>query len=199
MSMNPLQIQVFLNEINDEDDEDTVLSQVLAFSDQVNMEAVERWDVDNEPPETWKKFEQLWLNTYFPWISKGNGILLMWSKDSDNVYPYVWWYIGFNKKRKLFESSSWLLSGEFYDDELGVVKAETCNWNGFNLSDLTEQVAAKMLEFTSDWDGELPEDSFVVWANCATGLNLWKTSFNLEELMRKTLNWSNADLEILLG
>ena len=203
--MNPLQVEMFLNEINGNDDEEIVEDRIEQFMIKVNdggskIQTVERWTPENfDAPDSWKKFQTLWETDHYDWIKKGNGIILMWSKDTDNVYPYVWWYIGFNKNRGLFESASWLLSGEFYDDELGVIKIETCNWNGFNLSDLTEQVAAKMLEFTSDWDGALPDEIGLEWANCATGLNLWKTSFTMEQLMSKTLNWSNANLEILLG
>ena len=208
--MNPLQIQMFLNDINGNDDEEMVEDYIEQFMIQVNdgksiLEASRRWsesDTTDTALESWDSFSELWQTSgteHYDWIKEGNGIIRMWSKDSDNVFPYIWWYIGFDKNRGLFESSSWMITGDFYYDETGVVKVETCNWNGFNLSDLTEQVAVQMLEFNSDWDGELPEDSLVEWANCATGLNLWKTSFTLEELMGKTLNWSNANLEILLG
>ena len=209
--MNPLQIQMFLNDINGNDDEEMVEDYIEQFMIQVNdgksiLEASRRW-IESSPKVSslsWKTISNFWQGSFggkehHNWIMEGNGIIMMWSKDSDNVFPYIWWYIGFDKNRGLFESSSWMITGDFYDDSTGVVKVETCNWDGFNLSDLTEEVAVKMLEFNSDWDGELPEGLFDEWANCATGLNLWKTSFTLEELMGKTLNWSNANLQILLG
>jgi len=197
VTMNPIDIQVFLNEINGDDDIDSTMLKTMAFSDQVNMELVERWDVDNEPPQTWTEFEQLWLNTYFPWIGRGNGILLMWSKDSDSVFPYVWWYIGYDTKQKRWESSSWLITGNFTQSN-NVVKTQTCNWFGKNLVQMDEKVCAQMLDWGDDWSGELQDDIAVVWANCSTGLNVWKTTMSQEEIMRKTLNWSNANIEFLL-
>ena len=93
-------------------------------------------DTTDTALESWDSFSNLWQTSgteHYDWIKEGNGIITMWSKDSDNVFPYIWWYIGFDKNRGLFESSSWMITGDFYYDETGVVKVETCNWNGFNL------------------------------------------------------------------
>jgi hypothetical protein len=55
-----------------------------------------------------------------------------------------------------------------------------------------------MLDWGDDWSGELQDDIAVVWANCSTGLNVWKTTMSQEDFMRKTLNWTNANIEFLL-
>ena len=197
--MMATQVWLFLNEINDKDDEDEVMLEIMSFSDKVPMELAKRWDELDEPPEDWDDFEQLWLDTYFDWIKEGNGILLMWSKDSDNVFPYIWWYIGYNKKAKRFESSAWMIAGDFLDISTNVMKINYVhNWNGITLNKLDEERCAQMLSFSEDLGSEMREGIAVEWANCTTGLNVWKTTTSLEEIMRKTLNWSNANLEFIL-
>lgn len=198
--MTPSQVWFLLNEINGKDDADYVGREIIKFSNETNMELVKRWDVDDEPPEDWDEFEQLWLDEDMQVaIKAGNGILLMWSKDSDTVFPYIWWYIGYNKKGKRFESSAWMTTGDFLDINTNVITVSATAWNGITLNSLDEERCAQMLEFNSDWSGEMREGIATEWANCATGLNVWKVTMSLEEIMGKTLNWSNANIKMLLG
>tara|TARA_B100000085_G_C18376703_1_gene444622 strand:+ start:114 stop:719 length:606 start_codon:yes stop_codon:yes gene_type:complete len=200
--MTPSQIQLFLNEINGIDDEDTIERKINNFSKEVDIEYAKRFDGRNLPSDDWYGFSKLWTETYYDWIKSGKGILLMYCKDSDNVYPYVWWYIGYDIERGLYESSSWLVTGDFYTPPLGTTKVETCNWSGKDLLDLNEKVCAYMLQWNDDWQGVIEDEQQVEWANCATGLNVWKMVMSLKEFMENTprpLNWSQANIKILLG
>ena len=62
--MTPSQVWFLLNEINGKDDADYVGREIIKFSNETNMELVKRWDVDDEPPEDWDEFEQLWLDEF---------------------------------------------------------------------------------------------------------------------------------------
>ncbi len=200
--MTPSQIQLLLNEINGLDDEELAERRINNFSKEVDIEYAKRFDVEDSPSDDWYSFSKLWTETYYDWIKSGKGILLMYSKDSDNVYPYVWWYIGYDIERGVYESSSWLVTGDFYTPALGTTKVETCNWSGKDLLDLNEKVCAYMLQWNDDWQGVIEDEQQVEWANCATGLNVWKIVMSLKEFMEnkpRPLNWSKANIEILLG
>ena len=125
--MTPSQIQLFLNEINGIDDENEIVETIRNFSKEVDIEYAKRFDGRNLPADDWYSFSKLWTETYYDWIKSGKGILLMYCKDSDNVYPYVWFYIGYDIERVEYESSSWLVTGDFYNTTLSTTKVETCN------------------------------------------------------------------------